>query len=48
MKYDFAGWATRNNIRCSDGSAGHLHAWIENNTIKYDTDWYGSLVIHPD
>ena len=36
------------NIRCSDGSAGHLHAWIENNTIQYDTDWYGSLVIHPD
>jgi HK97 family phage prohead protease len=37
--YDFCGWATRNNIRCSDGRVIKQNAFIENDGKKVPLVW---------
>ena len=38
-KYDFSGWATRNNVRCSDGRTIRKNAFIENNGTTVPLVW---------
>lgn len=39
MDYDFSGWATRNNIECSDGRTIMKDAFIENDGQKVPLVW---------
>ena len=39
MDYDFSGWATRNNIECSDGRTIMKDAFIENHGQKVPLVW---------
>lgn len=39
MKYDFSGWATKNNLRCSDGLTIMQNAFAENNGKKVPLVW---------
>ena len=39
MDYDFCGWATRNNIKCSDGRTIMKDAFIENDGQKVPLVW---------
>ena len=39
MEYDFGGWATRNNIECSDGRTIMKDAFIENDGQKVPLVW---------
>lgn len=39
MEYDFSGWATRNNIECSDGRTIMKDAFIENDGQKVPLVW---------
>jgi HK97 family phage prohead protease len=39
MEYDFGGWATRNNIKCSDGRTIMKDAFIENDGQKVPLVW---------
>ena len=39
MEYDFGGWATRNNIECSDGRTIMKNAFIENDGQKVPLVW---------
>ena len=39
MDYDFSGWATRNNIKCSDGRTIMKDAFIENDGKKVPLVW---------
>lgn len=39
MKYDFSGWATRNNIQCSDGRTILKDAFIQNDGQKVPLVW---------
>lgn len=39
MKYDFCGWATRNNIECSDGRTIMKDAFIDNDGKKVPLVW---------
>ena len=39
MKYDFGGWATRNNLRCSDGLTIMQNAFQENDGKKVPLIW---------
>ena len=38
-KYDFCGWATRNDIKCSDGRTIRKNAFIENDGQKVPLVW---------
>lgn len=38
-KYDFSGWATKNNLRCSDGRVINKDAFKHNNGIKVPLVW---------
>lgn len=38
-KYDFSGWATRNNVKCSDGRTIRKNAFIENNGTTVPLVW---------
>lgn len=38
-KYDFGGWATRNNLRCSDGRTIMKDAFVENNGKTVPLVW---------
>ena len=38
-RYDFSGWATRNNIRCSDGRTIRKNAFIENDGVTVPLVW---------
>lgn len=38
-KYDFSGWATRNNIRCSDGRTIRKNAFIDNDGTTVPLVW---------
>lgn len=38
-KYDFSGWATKNNLRCSDGRVINKNAFQHNNGIKVPLVW---------
>ena len=37
--YDFGGWATRNNLRCSDGRIIRQNAFIENDGKTVPLVW---------
>ena len=39
MKYDFSGWATRNDILCSDGRTIKKDAFVENDGMKVPLVW---------
>lgn len=39
MKYDFSGWATKNNLRCSDGLTIMQNAFSENDGKKVPLVW---------
>ena len=39
MEYDFSGWATRNNIKCSDGRTIMKDAFIQNDGQKVPLVW---------
>lgn len=39
MDYDFSGWATRNNIKCSDGRTIVKDAFIDDDGIKVPLVW---------
>lgn len=39
MKYDFSGWATKNNLRCSDGLTIMQNAFQENDGKKVPLVW---------
>lgn len=39
MEYDFSGWATRNNIQCSDGRTIMKDAFIQNDGQKVPLVW---------
>lgn len=39
MRYDFSGWATRNNIRCSDGRTIRQNAFIDNDGQTVPLVW---------
>jgi HK97 family phage prohead protease len=39
MKYDFSGWATKNNLRCSDGLTIAQNAFQENDGRKVPLIW---------
>ena len=39
MKYDFSGWATKNNLRCSDGLTIVKDAFKENNGMTVPLVW---------
>ena len=38
-KYDFSGWATKNDLRCSDGRVINKNAFKHNNGIKVPLVW---------
>lgn len=38
-KYDFSGWATKNNLRCSDGRVINKNAFQHNDGIKVPLVW---------
>ena len=38
-KYDFSGWATRNNMRCSDGRTIMQNAFKGNDGMKVPMVW---------
>ena len=38
-KYDFSGWATRNNRKCSDGRTILKHAFKENDGTTVPLVW---------
>ena len=38
-KYDFSGWATKNNLRCSDGRVIMKDAFIENDGKTVPLVW---------
>ena len=39
MEYDFSGWATRNDIQCSDGRTIKKDAFKQNNGQKVPLVW---------
>ena len=39
MKYDFSGWATRNDILCSDGRTIKKDAFVKNDGMKVPLVW---------
>ena len=39
MKYDFSGWATKNDIRCSDGRTIKKDAFIDNDGLVVPLVW---------
>jgi len=39
LQYDFSGWATRNDILCSDGKTIKKNAFIENDGSKVPLVW---------
>lgn len=41
MDYDFSGWATRNNIECSDGRTIMKDAFKDNDGQKFH--WFGII-----
>lgn len=47
MEYDFSGWATRNNIECSDGRTIMKDAFIQNDGQKVPLVW-NHQHNHPD
>ena len=47
MDYDFGGWATRNNIECSDGRTIMKDAFIQNDGQKVPLVW-NHQHNHPD
>ena len=38
-RYDFSGWATRNNVKCTDGRTIRKNAFIENNGTTVPLVW---------
>lgn len=47
MEYDFSGWATRNNIKCSDGRTIRKDAFKDNDGQKVPLVWNHSHTIRP-
>lgn len=40
-KYDFSGWVTRNDLKCSDGRIIRRDAFKHNDVMSYR--WYGII-----